>query len=416
MERLQWFTDARFGMFIHWGIYAIPARGEWVKSIERLDDEAYDAYFREFNPTRYNPWEWARIAKEAGQKYAVITAKHHDGFCLFESQWTTYTTMYTPARRDLLKEFVRAFREEGLRIGFYYSLLDWHHPHYPIDEFHPLREKKDQYTEPRDFTQYLRYLHAQVRELLTNYGKIDILWLDFSYGDMVGEKWRATELVQMIRSLQPDILLNNRLGGDLRKSSPPIYAGDFMTPEQTIPPEAIRNEEGQLVPWEACITLNDHWGYCAADKNYKSPKHIIRTLVECVSKNGNLLLNVGPNALGEFPNEAVTILSQVGKWMQKNGESIYGCGPSDLPKPDWGYCTKKGNTLYAHIFEPPIGLLPLRGLAKKVRKARLLADGAEIRIIHEPWNVKDRPEDAFLDIPSCLYDEYDTVVKLELVE
>lgn len=416
MERVKWFVDARFGMFIHWGIYAIPARGEWVKSIERLDDEVYDVYFQEFNPIRYNPREWTRIAKEAGQRYIVITAKHHDGFCLFDSQWTTYTAVHTPARRDLLREFVLACREEGLHIGFYYSLLDWHHPHYPIDEFHPLRENKDRRAEPRDFTQYLRYLHGQIRELLTNYGKIDILWLDFSYGDMVGEKWQATELVQMIRKLQPDILLNNRLGGDLRHSSPPIYAGDFMTPEQTIPPEIIRNEKGQPVPWEACITLNDHWGYCAADKNYKSPKQVIRTLVECVSKNGNLLLNVGPNALGEFPDEAVTVLSQIGRWMKKNSESIYGCGASDLPKPDWGYFTQKGTTLYAHIFEPPVGLVPLRGLARKVKKARLLADGSEVRIIHEPWNMKDRLEDAFLEIPSCLYNEYDTVVELELVE
>lgn len=200
---------------------------------------------------------------------------------------------------------------------------------------------------------------SQTAEKLTFSGSISpmgIWWV---------KKWHATELVQTIRSLQPDILLNNRLESDLRKSSPPVYAGDFMTPEQTIPPEVIRNEEGQPVPWEACITLNDHWGYCAADKNYKSPKQIIRTLVECVSKNENLLLNVGSNALVEFPDEAIAILSQVGAWMKKNGASIYGCGPADLPEPDWGYFTKRETTLYAHILEPPIGLVPLRGVGEK---------------------------------------------------
>uniref|UniRef100_A0A7V4TXN7 alpha-L-fucosidase n=1 Tax=Candidatus Caldatribacterium saccharofermentans TaxID=1454753 RepID=A0A7V4TXN7_9BACT len=416
MGKIDWFSHARFGMFIHWGIYAIPARGEWVKSVECLGDEVYDQYFREFNPVRYNPREWVRVAKEAGQKYIVITTKHHDGFCLFDSALTTYTALHTPVRKDLIREFVEACREEGLRIGFYYSLLDWHHPHYPVDEFHPQRNKETQHTESRDFSQYLTYLHGQVQELLTNYGKIDILWLDFSYGALSGEAWRATELVRMIRKLQPDILLNNRLGGDLRDENPPEYAGDFLTPEQIIPPEAVTNAKGQPIPWEACITLNNHWGYCASDKAYKSPKQIIRALVECVSKNGNLLVNVGPNAWGEFPEEAVNILKEVGRWMQKNGESIYGCGAANLPKPEWGRYTQKGNKLYAHIFEKPIGYVPLRDLAGKVRKARLLADGSEIRLLQKPWNAREYEHYLFLEIPENLWDENDTVVELELEE
>lgn len=412
--RIDWFLHDRFGMFIHWGIYAIPARGEWVKSVECLSDAVYDQYFQEFNPRRYNPREWARVAKEAGQRYIVITTKHHDGFCLFDSALTTYTACHTKARRDLLREFVDACREEGLRIGFYYSLLDWHHPHYPIDNFHPLRNDPSQKAVPRDFSQYLAYLHGQVRELMTNYGKIDILWLDFSYGELTGEAWRAEELIRTVRSLQPDILINNRLGGDLRSAHPPEYAGDFLTPEQTIPQDIPRNELGQPIPWEACVTLNDHWGYCATDKNYKSPREVVHMLVECVSKNGNLLLNVGPNAFGEFPEEALAILKRVGQWMRKNGESIYGCGAAPFPKPEWGRFTQKGNTLYAHIFDPPVSPLPLQGLAGKVKRARLLADGSEITIIPKPWNIPDRPEDVFLEIPRCLSDDLDTIVVIEL--
>lgn len=415
-DRMQWFTKARFGMFIHWGLYAIPARGEWVRSHERIPKEDYQPFFEEFNPTKYDPRQWAKLAKEAGQKYAVITTKHHDGFCLFDSQLTEYKATNTPAGRDLIREFVEAFRAEGLKVGFYYSLLDWYHDDYPAygDRHHPMRENSAFKGRKHNFQRYIEYLHGQVRELLTNYGRIDILWFDFSYDQMQGETWEATRLVELCRSLQPHLIINSRLGGNIKAAQPESYAGDFATPEQIVPPHGIRNELGQPIPWEACVTMNRHWGYCARDREYKSAKTIVRALVECVSKNGNLLLNVGPDAWGVIPEQSVDVLKDVGRWMEKNGDSIYGCGASELPKPEWGRYTQKGNKLYAHILDLPIGPIPFAGLKGKIKKARLLADGSELKV-QTPWNAVEFPDYAFIDLgTSQLPDELDTVIELEL--
>ena len=375
-ETMQWYLDARFGMFIHWGLYAIPARGEWVKQQESIVEEDYQPFFETFNPIHYDPRAWAKAARAAGMKYAVMTTKHHDGFCLFDTKYTDYKATNTPAGRDLIREYVEAFRAEGLKVGFYYSLLDWHHPDYPIpgDSIHPMRNHPDFKDHQGNLPRYADYIRNQVEELLTNYGKIDIIWFDFSYDNMRGEAWKATELVQMVRKLQPGILIDNRLGGNIKARQPEIYAGDFASPEQIIPPEGVTNEDGQPIPWEACITLNDHWGYHAYDKNWKSAKTVVRTLVECVSKGGNLLLNVGPTAKGEIPPECLDILAQVGGWMHKNGASIYGCGNANLDKPEWGRFTRSGNRLYAHLLDRGIGPLNLRGLQDKVAYARLLAD------------------------------------------
>jgi len=415
-ESLQWYQEARFGMFIHWGIYAIPARGEWVKQTESIREEAYQPFFETFDPLNYNPSEWARAARQAGMKYAVMTTKHHDGFCLFDSKYTDYKATYTPAGRDLTREYVEAFRAEGLKVGFYYSLLDWHHPDYPIagDRIHPFRNDTNYQNHQGNLPRYADYLRNQVEELLSNYGKIDLIWFDFSYDEMRGEAWKASELVQMVRRLQPGILIDNRLGGNIRASEPEIYAGDFASPEQIIPPEGVTNEAGQPIPWEACITLNDHWGYAAADKNWKSPMTVVRTLVECVSKGGNLLLNVGPTAKGEIPVECLDILADVGEWLHQNGDSIYGSGNANLPKPEWGRWTRKGSRLYAHILERGIGPVNLRGLEGKIRYARLLADDSEIRL-DRPWNAAEYPQDAFVSFQTAsLPDEWDTVVELIL--
>jgi alpha-L-fucosidase len=420
-QRTDWFLRDRFGMFIHWGLYAIPARGEWVRSRERLSIEDYQPFFEEFNPINYDPKKWAKAAKAAGMKYAVITSKHHDGFCLFDSKLTDYKATNTPAGRDLIKEFVEAFREEGLKVGFYYSLLDWHHPDYPAynDRNHPMRGNEAWRDKEHNFDNYIEYFHGQVKELLTNYGKIDIMWFDFSYDDMAGEKWEATKLIQMVRSIQPDILIDNRLGdnrlgGGLTSKNPEIWAGDFASPEQIIPAEGIVNEEGRLIPWEACITMNNHWGYASADKDFKDPKLLIRALVECVSKGGNLLLNVGPDAKGEIPKESLDILAELGEWMRRNGDSIYNCGIADYPKPEWGRYTQNGKKLYAHILDRGIGAIGLLGLKGKIKKARLLADGSEINIT-EPWTSAHYGEAAFINFTSSrLPDDKDTVVELEL--
>lgn len=415
-ERVQWFNEARFGMFIHWGLYAIPARGEWVRSNEKISKEDYQPFFYEFNPTKYNPKEWARIAKVTGQKYVVMTAKHHDGFCLFDTKLTDFKATNTSYGKDLIREYLDAFREEGLKVGIYYSLLDWYHDDYPSygDRHHPMRDNIENKDETRDFSRYIDYMHGQIRELLTNYGKIDVVWFDFSYDNMSGETWGSTELVEMCHELQPDIIIDNRLGGNIKASQPEIYAGDFASPEQIIPPCGICNEKGQPIPWEACITLNNHWGYCSKDKDYKSDKQVVRALVECVSKNGNLLLNVGPNAKGIIPEESVEILKKVGKWMSKNGDSIYGCGRAYLPKPEWGRYTKKGKKLYAHILDIPMGPIPFEGLNGKIKKARLLSDGSELKV-ETPWNAVDFSDYAFISLRSAqISDEMDTVIELEL--
>ncbi len=212
-KRVEWYQHDRFGMFIHWGLYAIPARGEWVRSTEEMPEDDYLPFFEEFNPVDYDPSKWAKAAKEAGMKYAVLTAKHHDGFCLFDSKLTDFKSTNTKAGRDLVREYLEAFRAEGLKVGLYYSLLDWHHPDYPHygDWHHPMRNCEAETNEGRDFERYLAYLHGQVKELCTEYGKLDVMWFDFSYGDMTGEKWHAEELVKMIRTYQPDVIIDNRL-------------------------------------------------------------------------------------------------------------------------------------------------------------------------------------------------------------
>jgi len=423
--RTEWFRDARFGMFIHWGVYSIPARGEWVRSAEEMSIEDYQKYVDTFNPVDYSPREWARLAKEAGMKYALITAKHHDGFCLFDSKLTDYKSTNTPAKRDLLKEFVDAFREEGLKIGFYYSVIDWHHQDYPAygDRQHPMRNIEEWKNQKYDWNRYIDYMHGQVRELCSNYGKIDIMWFDFSYNEFSGEKWKATELVKLVRTLQPGIILDNRLGGNMEIENPQSYAGDFEGPEQYIPVRPVLDIFNKPVPWEVCMTLNNNWGYSASDKEFKTSTDVVRSLVNCVSKGGNLLLNVGPDATGKIPEESVKILKDVGKWMSKNSESIYGAGVSDFPKPDWGRYTQNGNILYAHVFDQNIGQICAEGLMDKVKSARLLIDGSEIFLSgfwngdHKPYV---KPSDLFLSLGKPTHntfrlpDKDDTVIKIVL--
>lgn len=418
-ERTKWFQEARFGMFIHWGLYSIPAAGEWIMTNRQMTVEEYKPYFAEFNPTKYNPRQWAKLAKKAGMKYAVMTAKHHDGFCLFDSAYTDYKSTNTKAGRDLIKEYIDAFRTEDIKIGLYYSLLDWHHEDYPAygDRHHPMRNNKAFKNKIHNFDNYVKYFHNQVKELVTGYGKIDIMWFDFSYDNMTGEKWKATELVDMIRKYQPDIIIDNRLDDkkSIKKANLSTYTGDFDSPEQIIPPRGVLNENRNPVPWEACITLNNNWGYASMDKDYKSSKQVVRSLVECVSKNGNMILNVGPNAKGEIPKESVAILEEVGEWLDDNGDSIYGCKGSYLPKPEWGRYTQNGNLLYAHIYDRGIGHTNLNNLRGKIKKARLLKDCSEIKV-EFPWMAEEFEADAFILLPGAILpDEKDTVVELELL-
>lgn len=417
---MQWFTHDRFGMFIHWGLYAIPARGEWVRSTEEIPEEDYIPFFNEFNPKDFDPKKWARLAKQAGMKYAVLTAKHHDGFCLFDSALTDWKVTNTPYGKDIVREYLDAFRAEGIKVGLYYSLLDWHHPDYPAygDRQHPMRNNIAYKDKPYNFDNYLDYMHGQVRELCTNYGKLDMMWFDFSYDDLTGEAWRASELVRMVRSLQPDIIIDNRLEvsgsgfGSIATDEPLEYSGDYVSPEQIIPQTGFKNSRGRNICWEACITMNDNWGYCAKDKNFKPAEMIIKKLVECVSKNGNMLLNVGPDARGNIPAESVEILEKIGAWMQKNSDSIYGCGGCDLPKPENGRITRKGKTLYYHIMENSIGGIPLQGISlDEVESIRLISDGTEIKPLKN-WIVENYPDVVFVQVSNTvkLPDDIDTVI------
>lgn len=424
-KRIQWYQDARFGLFLHWGLYAIPARGEWVRSIEEIPPQDYEPLKKEFQPQDFDPRRWARLAKEAGMEYAVLTAKHHDGYCLFDTDTTDFNAKAC-CGRDFVAEFLEAFRAEGLRVGLYYSLLDWHHPDYPHygDKIHPLRNDPAQSNEKRDFSRYLRYMNRQIEELCTHYGKLNLLWFDYSYDNMTGETWGATELVEKVRRWQPDIILNNRLEvsgegfGSLLSENPSPYCGDFVSPEQIIPPRGIFDVAGRRVAWEACVTMNNNWGYCATDHNYKPAPMLVKKLVECVSKGGNLILNVGPDARGRFPQESVEILEGIGAWMSRNGASIKGCGCAELEKPEYGRITASlhQKTLYYHVMEPQVGFVYLPGIRKEqVESIRLLQDGSELRI-DQGWITSNYADLVFVRLGDSplLPDPIDTVIQVNL--
>lgn len=408
MSNTQWFQNARFGLFLHWGLYAIPAKGEWYASIQKIPPEDYQKYFEQFNPSDFDPGSWARDAKAAGMQYAVLTAKHHEGFCLFDSAYTDYKSTLAPIGRDLVREYLEAFRAEGLRVGLYYSLVDWHHPDYPAfhDPFHPQRGSALRKEERCDFDRYLDYMHSQVRELCTNYGKLDLLWFDFSYEQHSGEDWRASQLVDMVRTLQPGILLNSRLeasGGDLgslRTDAPTPWAGDFANPEQIIPPAPLTTLSGQPICWEACQTMNESFGFKNEDVFYKSPGVLIQQLVDCVSKGGNYLLNVGPDARGNFPAPARRILRELGEWMRLNGKSIYGCGAASRRISAFGCrTTAKENKVYLHILHRPVGPLAVSGLQPgDILSARMLSTGAEVEVLTAGWAVQNYPGYTFLSL------------------
>ena len=382
--------------------------------------------FREFDPSAADPKAWVQAAKEAGMGYVILTAKHHDGFCLFDSELTDFKSTNTSMGRDIVREFLEAGREAGLKVGLYYSLIDWHHPDFPHhgDRYHPMRSDPAASNEERDFKRYLAYMHGQVKELCTRYGRLDVLWFDFSYNQLRGEAWRANELADMVRTLQPGILLNNRLEvsgegfGSLAQGEPAPCHGDFVSPERMVPPEGLFDPQGRPLYWETCTTMNHSWGYCAGDTWYKPAPLLLKKLVECVSKGGNFLLNVGPDGNGRIPRQAMDTLKYLGQWMQINGESIRGCGPSGMEKPEWGRITRRENVLYLHIYENALGPLPLYGIpAEKIRAMRLLQDGREIPL-SVSWVHSDYPDMAFADLglDPVLPDGDDTVLKVLLEE
>jgi len=383
VQRMKWWTEARFGMFIHWGLYALPARHEWVKNRERMTNEQYQKYFEMFNPDLYDPKEWARNAKEAGMKYVVLTAKHHEGFCLFDSKYTDYKSTNTPFGRDIIKEYVEAFRAEGLKVGFYYSLIDWHHPDYMIDSRHPQGQEPgtdyEKLNKGRDMNRYREYMKNQVRELLTNYGEISIIWFDFSFPGKNGkgrDDWDSENLLKLARSLQPGIIVDDRL--DLKD----VEGGwDFTTPEQ-YKVDKWPEYNGKKIPWETCQTFSGSWGYYRDETSWKSSAQLLELLIESVSKGGNLLLNVGPTARGTFDQRAKERLEAMGEWMKFNNRSIYGCteAPAEFQPPantllTWNPASKR---LYIHLLAYPLNRLTIKNMGDRVKYVQFLHDASEI--------------------------------------
>lgn len=419
-HRMAWWRDARFGLFIHWGLYAVPAgqyggqrsggTGEWIMAWANIPRAEYEQLAQLFNPVEFDAAEWVRIARDAGMKYVVITAKHHDGFAIYDSDVSAYDVAdATPFGRDPLGELAEEARRQGLRFGVYYSIMDWHHPSQYVAadgrdstagafENHMRRGRKEE---------YVRHMKSQLREIVDAY-RPDILWFDGEWVDWWTED-DGKDLYAFVRGLAPEILVNNRVGKGRRgmeglTARDQEYAGDFGTPEQQIPPNGLPG-----VDWESCMTMNDTWGYNAYDHNWKSAETLLRNLIDIASKGGNYLLNVGPTATGRIPEASVERLRTMGRWLATNGDAIYEttASPFDTQLP-FGRATRKGSRVYLHVFDwPEDGSLNVPRLETPVRTAYLLAD-PQISV-----GVLEREDAVELRLPSAAPDSLAAVVVLE---
>ncbi len=378
-RRMKWWHEARFGMFIHWGLYSVLGRHEWVMENEGIPVAEYAPLAKQFKPKPNAARAWAKLARQAGQKYMVMTTKHHEGFCNFDTKTTDYCAPKQGPGRDLVREYVEAVRAEGLRVGFYYSLMDWHHPD-------GARCAQDEAARKR----FVEYIHTHVRELMTNYGKVDVLWYDVSWPlDAAG--WESERMNKMVFELQPDIIVNNRNK----------LPGDFSTPEQRITAE----KEGRA--WESCMTLNDSWGFQKADDDWKSSRQVIRNLITCAKDKGNYLLNIGPRPDGSIPEESVSILTDVGQWMARNGESIYQSDTCQPGRSNYASFSRKGNTLYMHVHFWPGETVALSGLQTSVKSAKLLASGKNVEVHQDKFRVR------FTGLPAAAPDHPLTTIAIE---
>ncbi len=369
-DRMAWWREARFGLFLHWGLYSILAGkwkederwAEWIRNNARIPVTEYDSLLQQWNPAAFDPDEWAALAKRAGMKYAVLTTKHHDGFCLWNSPLGEFDVKQTPSQRDICRDLAQALRKRDIRVGWYHSIMDWHHPDYlPRRDW----EATSRPVGDARFDRYVTYLHTQVDELLSSYGPIDILWFDGQWEATWTHKL-ALALEAQVRAKAPKLLINNRIDGAGAPKAGGL--GDFSTPEQTIPVTGLPGED-----WESCITMNDNWGFKASDHNWKSPRTLVELLVETASKGGNLLLNVGPMADGRFPPEAVERLEAIGVWMRLHGKTIYGTTASRFPRPQGFLSTTETPTrLHLFLLDWKAGALALPGLRTRPVKATLL--------------------------------------------
>lgn len=399
-DKMEWWKEARFGMFIHWGIYSVPAGnyhgkkipgiGEWIMNTAKIPVKEYAKYAKEFDPVKFNADRWVKLAKDAGMKYIIITAKHHDGFAMFHSRVDSFNIYdATPFKRDPLKELAEACRKYNMRLGFYYSQAqDWHHPGGAAIGGH-----WDSLQNGNMDTYLDKVAVPQVKELLSNYGKVSVLWWDTPV-DMTPE--RAKKFLPLLK-LQSGIITNNRLGGGIK--------GDFDTPEQYIPDTGMGNRN-----WESCMTMNDTWGYKSYDNNWKSAQTLVRNLIDIASKGGNYLLNVGPDALGEIPDSSVIRLEKIGSWMKVNGDAIYGTQAGPFKKLNWGRCTQKKDTLYFHVFDFPVNnKLIIPGLHNAIKKVYALADKGQKEIPFKTENAN-----TILDLSNTKRSDYATVLVMKI--
>ncbi len=375
-DKMQWFRNARFGMFIHWGIYSIPAKGEWALFHNNWDYNYYDQFAEQFNPVNFDPGQWAELAWNAGMRYVVFTTKHHDGYCMFDSKYTDYKITNSPYGKDITAELVAAFRERGLKIGLYHSLVDWRHPHFIPDEEHPAWRRGERDFSNRDIRIYREYLYKSVRQLLTGYGKIDLLFFDYTSKYKTSEEWEAEKMLELVYSLQPEIIVNDRLTHE--KGEKVLW--DYLTPEISVPNRQTA-VNGRAYDWETCMTMNTNWGYCEDDHNYKSVDTILQALIKCVSLNGNLLLNVGPDSLGRLPERSVRIMDKLAAWLEVHSGTVRGAGKADHQAPYGLVYTQRAETVYLHLFSPPMGDIILPGLNGKVKSISVLADETGVPMI-----------------------------------
>jgi alpha-L-fucosidase len=414
--RMGWFRQARFGLFIHWGLYSVPAGewngntnyGEWFLEETKMPVSQYEKFANQFNPVKFKANDWVRMAKEAGMKYIVITSKHHDGFGMFRSSLTDWCIKSTPFQRDPLKELAQACRQQGIRFCLYHSIMDWHHP-----DWGTRRPWNDIASGPPDMDRFSLYLKGQLQELLTGYGPIGILWFDGQWE----KPWtaeRGLDLYNYVRGLQPNIIVNNRVGKPLDSASGVGFAergqvGDYGTPEQEIPATGF----APGVDWESCMTMNNHWGFNKNDQNWKSSTTLVRNLIDCASKGGNYLLNVGPTSEGLFPQASVERLAEIGKWMKANGESIYGTTASPFKRLAWGKCTakltSKGANLYLHVFDwPADSKLVVPGLNNRVDKAYVLMGN------RRDLATENLPEGVVVHVPQSAPDALSSTIVLKI--
>ncbi len=414
-DRMAWWREARFGMFIHWGLYAVPAgewegttnHAEWIRTTAQIPIETYDEFVYQFNPVKFDAEEWVTMAKDAGMKYIVITSKHHDGFCLFDSEFTDFDIMSTPFKRDILKELSDACASQDIIMCWYHSIMDWHH-----NDYLPRRHwETDRPTENADLDRYVEeYLKKQLAELTGNYGKIGVLWFDGEWEDTWTHE-RGVDLYNYVRGLQEDIIINNRVDkgrqGMQGMTKEGEFKGDFGTPEQEIPDTGLPG-----VDWETCMTMNNHWGYNKYDDNWKSSEDLVQKLVDIASKGGNFLLNVGPKADGTFPEESIERLKAIGDWMDIYGASIYGTSASPFSSLEWGRCTRKqvgkNTRLYLHVFDwPDDNKLTLPAFDNKIKNAFIMNGMIKTGF--------ERQEDMIIiDLPDEAPDEYSSVIILDV--